>query len=83
MIKVVERLEDMSRVGRLKLLRQDDGDIIIVCQPQIEGGLISPGESVEFCASGGRSPNTRKALYELMQAMELDNEQFPAGRVKE
>lgn len=75
-MKKVERNEDMSRLGRLRLLQQTDGDIIIAVQSE-ENGLIQPGDSVEFCTSGGRSPHTLAALRNLMKAMELDNLENP------
>jgi hypothetical protein len=50
---IVERFEDMSPTGRLRLLRQEDGDIVVVV---IDGdGDFS---SVEFCtpmSGGGQS----------------------------
>jgi hypothetical protein len=66
----------MSSCGYLKLLRQDDGDIIVAVYPE-EDGLIQPGGSVEFCTSGGRSPRTLEALRALMVAMEADNAERP------
>ena len=38
------------------------------------------GADVEFCTSfggGGKSPNTRKALIDLMVAIEKDNQETP------
>ena len=81
MSKVVERLEDMSRIGRLRLIKQDDGDIIVAVQSE-QDGVLQSGDSVEFCTSGGRSPNTLKALNELIKAMALDNESHTHGCVK-
>lgn len=76
MTQIVKRIEDMSPRGYLKLLQQDDGDIIVAVYPE-EGGLIQPGGSVEFCTSGGRSPRTHKALRALMVAMAADNAERP------
>jgi len=74
-MKTVERLEDMSSRGRLRIHQQDDGDIIVAVQSESDG-LLQPGDSVEFCApfsGGGRSPRTLAALKALMVAMEEDN----------
>lgn len=68
--KTVVRHEDMSPDGWLQLYWQDDGDIIVVVKPEGEGEIP---HSVEFCNSGGRSPNTLKALRDLFTAMEVDN----------
>lgn len=76
MSKVVKRVEDMSQGGHLKLVQQDDGDIIVAVYPE-EHGLIQSGSSVEFCTSGGRSRHTLQALRALMVAMELDNAERP------
>ena len=76
MSKVVKRIEDMSPRGHLKLLLQDDGDIIVAVYPE-ENGLIQPGGSVEYCNSGGRSRHTLQALRALMVAMERDNAERP------
>lgn len=67
----VSRKEDMSPNGRLRLIKQDDGDIIIVTV-QDDGRYTG----VEFCTTfggGGGSPNTFKALHKLFEAMEKDN----------
>jgi hypothetical protein len=77
--RVVTRNEDMSARGRLRLIQQADGDIIVAVQPERDG-LIQSGESVEFCvpgAGGGRSSHTLAALRELMDAMERDNREHP------
>ncbi len=74
-----ERREDMSPEGRLRLLIQEDGDIIVqIC------GVDPYGEpqyaKVEFCApgsGGGRSPATMNALRALILAMENDNKDRP------
>lgn len=72
-----ERFEDMSPRGRLRVLQQDDGDIIVcvVEDPSSHnGGTIA---DVEFCTSGGKSPKTLAALQALMQAMAEDNADRP------
>lgn len=74
MSTTVARLEDMSVHGLLRLIQQDDGDIIIAVTPE-ENGCIGLGVSVEFCTSGGKSPHTLHALRALMAAMQKDNEE--------
>ena len=77
MIFDVRRLEDMSAVGRLHLMRDGDGDVIVSVQPQTDGGLVGNGANIEFCTignGGGGSPRTFAALLNLMEAMKLDNE---------
>lgn len=76
----VVRNEDMSPDGQLMLLQQRDGDMIINIRPSkndtdYEGSPF--GVSVEFCVSGGRSPNTLNALRLLMIAMDKDNQEHP------
>jgi hypothetical protein len=74
MTDIVERYEDMSPTGKLKLVQQTDGDMIIVIMPDPEALNPEPTQ-IEFCtgAGGGQSPRTLKALYALKQAMEADN----------
>jgi len=77
----VERYEDMSPDGRLRLIRQADGDVILAIIPPIGSGR--PMVDVEFCsigAGGGQSPNTLRALRDLMEAMRLDNIEQPQKR---
>lgn len=70
-----KRYEDMSRNGFLKILRQEDGDIIISV-----GSSDMKTTSVEFCSSGGQSPKTLCALRNLLKAIEEDNEDCPQNR---
>ena len=75
----VERLEDMSVRGRLRLLQQEDGDIIVAVQSE-KNGMLQIGDAVEFCTTGmggGKSPRTLAALRALMVAMEEDNKAEP------
>jgi len=67
-VKQTERHEDMSANGKLKMFRQDGGDVVLVAIND-EGRQIG----LEFCTSGGKSPNTHRALCALMVAMEKDN----------
>lgn len=75
--RTVERFEDMSPRGRLRLLQQSDGDILVcvVSDPNGPDEGVSP--SVEFCTSGGKSPKTLAALSALMAAMAEDNQDRP------
>ena len=59
----------MSPRGRLRLIRQDDGDIVVVVITD-EGVMAD----VEFCASGTRSHHTLLALADLFEAMKKDSE---------
>lgn len=74
--KFVARKEDMSPNGRLRLLKQDDGD---VCVAVIEdNGTMA---SVEFCTpgmGGGKSSRTLVALNDLALAILADNQDNPA-----
>ncbi len=70
--KLLERLEDMSVNGRLRLWLQDDGDVIVAIM-QDNGKMTD----VEFCtpgAGGGGSPRTWAALRQLAVAMKEDND---------
>lgn len=70
------RLEDMSPNGHLRLTLDGDNDICVeVFDPRHECFC-----AVEFCApgaGGGKSSHTRKALIEVMAAMERDNAESP------
>ncbi|MBU2765810.1 hypothetical protein HAP94_06270 [Acidithiobacillus ferrivorans] len=71
----VERGEDMSTTGRLRLMRQEDGDMCVAVID--ERGRVA---SVEFCTplrGGGRSPRTFAALRALAQAIVEDNADVP------
>jgi len=71
--KFYERKEDMSPDGKLRIMAQDDGDVIVCVIPDSE--MEDPSASVEFCTSPIRSPNVLKALRNLARAIELDNEE--------
>ena len=75
-MKAVERVEDMSNRGRLRIYLQPDGDVIVAVLPDPKDSMR---KSVEFCShmGGGRSPNTLKALRGLISAIEDDNAKFP------
>jgi hypothetical protein len=74
---IIERNEDMSPMGRLALVLQEDGDVIVAVRPDPEERHQT---SVEFCqpsSGGGRSPATIRALRALAVAMKEDNAQRP------
>ena len=73
----VERFEDMRPRGRLRLLRQSDGDILVCVISDPNGPDEGVSTSVEFCTSGGKSPKTLQALAALMEAMAEDNRDRP------
>ena len=65
----------MAPDAALVVLEEYDGDII-VCVTN-NGGREQT--EVQFCASGGKSPNTRRALVWLMQAMQDDLDEIILG----
>lgn len=75
----------MSPRGYLRVIREDDGDIIVSVIDDVED---SPGfaGSVQFCVpmiGGGKSTHTMEALRALMIAMARDNKETPiAGNDK-
>lgn len=73
MANMVERFEDMSPRGRLRLLQQSDGDVLVCVISDPDGPDEGVSPSVEFCTSGGKSPRTLTALRNLMEAMAEDN----------
>jgi hypothetical protein len=77
---IVDRKEDMSPEGKLRILMQDDGDMIVEClEWNDRTKLIERTAAVEFCthAGGGRSPKTRMALLQLAHAMAEENKADP------
>ena len=86
------RKEDMSPDGRLRVWRQDDGDMIVEVLKFYDdngsplkdsrGNRTMERASVEFCTfnGGGHSPHTLQALRALMDAIKKDNEEEPMGR---
>lgn len=71
----IVRKEDMSVSGRLRLLRQEDGDMCVAVIDD-DGNQAS----VEFCSpgmGGGKSPKTIQALRALALAMMEDNQADP------
>jgi len=76
-MRVAERFEDMSPRGRLRVLQQDDGDMIVCVIEDPNSSTRGEMTSVEFCTSGGKSPKTREALLALMLAMAEENAARP------
>ncbi len=73
-----ERFEDMSPKGKLCVLIQNDGDVIVTIWPdENEPGLRHAYLSAEFCTltGGGQSRRVRKALTVLAEAIRRDNEE--------
>ena len=71
-----DRFEDMSPTGKLSVLMQDDGDMIVTIWPDMKDDG-SRHCSAEFCTrcGGGQSPRVRKALVVLAEAIRRDNEE--------
>jgi len=77
----VARQGDMGPPGeqQLRVMLDGDNDACVTVE-QVRHGRLHAA-TVEFCnggAGGGRSLRTRKALIELMCAIEADNAQTPA-----
>ncbi|WP_445766809.1 hypothetical protein [Rheinheimera sp.] len=73
----VERICDMRAGYKLHVLRSGvDGDIHISVMSVDDRVSF---QDVEFCASASQSPNTFKALCELVKAMQKDAEERPQG----
>lgn len=75
MKRIVERKEDMSPRGKLVLLEEGNGDIVLEIIPD-PNDFPHRKNRVEFCTyfpGGSRSPRTHKALSDLMDAMERDS----------
>ncbi len=79
-----QRYEDMSPDGRLRILIEDDGDVIV----EVMTGCVTNNPrdfkmaAAQFCtyAGGGRSPKTRLALLALARAIVEDNADDPQKR---
>ena len=81
-MKKVERYEDMSPRGKLVVCQQNDGDMIISVIPDPDEKPRHFIHTAEFCtlSGGGQSLNTRKALQDLMNAIEKDNHEGSQNR---
>jgi hypothetical protein len=79
MSKTLTRPGDMHPLTSLNVHVQDDGDIVLwVGSPSFP--TVDGEREVEFTtigSGGGRSPHTRHALHELVQAIKKDNEESP------
>jgi hypothetical protein len=80
----VERTGDMHPNRSLHIYVQSDGDIVLIMRQNgaCIGGTDMGNQNaevaqVEFCLNGGRSIHTRRALYELIEAMKRDNAEHP------
>ena len=74
-----QRRDDMSPHDKLSILIEPNGDAIVTIW---EEGKFGPRsfKTIGFCslgAGGGKSPHTRKALFQLALAMEKDNQENP------
>lgn len=83
----VERFEDMSPDGRLRVTFQTDGDVVltIVQSEESRKSNFNPGSvCVEFCthAGGGKSKRTLLALRNLAKAISDDNREEDTRRGK-
>lgn len=72
------RNEDMSPDGKLTVIMQEDGDLIVAIDSYDAMGFRSSA-SAEFCThgGGGYSKHTREALIKLAEAIEKDNKEKP------
>lgn len=73
-----ERNGDMTPPGESRLIAhvQHDGDVCLqIFNTGTANGIdYCVTADIEFCASGGKSPNTLHALHALVAAMALDAE---------
>ncbi|MGC1583319.1 MAG: hypothetical protein WA766_17675 [Candidatus Acidiferrales bacterium] len=82
-IPFVERFEDMSPLGMLRVQRQQDGDVIVTVVAGDHHGNIESVSTVEFCTpmtGGGQSEKTWEALIALAEAMDEDNKAYKQNR---
>jgi hypothetical protein len=68
---------DGSEGGRLEIHRSEDGDIWVTvwdAKGEDAAPMAVPRSSIRICtrAGGGKSPETRKALYQVMEAIRKD-----------
>ena len=75
----IERICDMRGGFKLKLLKQEDGDI---CVSVLKESHRVSFDAVEFCNSGTQSPKTHKALCNLFKAMQEDENERPHNLAK-
>lgn len=72
------RMGDMDCTSALCVYMQEDGDLVVwLGAPHFPNDEV---KEVEFCtvgSGGGRSDHTRKALIDLILAIQKDNEENP------
>jgi len=85
----VERPEDMSQKGKLRVFVEDDGDVIVAVHEEVKDDdgtpMVGPGVDVQFCcphSGGGHSPETWKALLALAKAMRRDVQNDGRGKIQ-
>lgn len=78
---VVMRPSDDEPQTRLRLVRNEDGDLWVSVMTPVEFGHAL-SDAVRFCThqGGGHSPRTRAALQALFEAMQRDNEEHEEAR---
>lgn len=77
--QLFSRRDDMGQ-GVLQVLLQEDGDVCIGLHNDSSSARDFKNLSVEFCtigSGGGRSPNTLKALQDLVLAVAKDIDENP------
>ncbi len=81
-----KRIGDMSPHDYIQILLQKDGDIVLTgfnfkpSYKKDEKPKLKSKMSLEFSASGGQSPHTKKALLNLCLAIQKDNNENPIGK---
>lgn len=83
-IKRAARRGDMDPELELRLMREDDGDVLLELygparEPDTPTASTWISAIVQFCTGrgGGRSPAVHRALCDLMVAIEADNAEHP------
>ena len=74
MNRQIARKCDMGGGVKLRLLLEEDGDVLVSVMKETDRVAF---DAVEFCASGTNSPRTQCALHELYRAMQQDEEERP------
>lgn len=80
--QLYERFEDMSPDGKLSILIEDDGDVIVTIFEPDSMTHEAFMASAQFCtySGGGQSPKVRDALLQLALAIKEENENSPQHR---
>jgi hypothetical protein len=76
------RYEDMSALGTLSLIMEEDGDVILTASSCDGNFHTFQQATVQFCtaAGGGQSPRVREALINLAAAIAFENQERPQQR---